>query len=103
MADGDLRAAAVALARRLAGQEPRRTGALPIPAFDPAAFDKAAEAVAAKARGQISPVRAAEAVRLATRLPFAEGLARERAIFSQLRDTRAIPRAAARVLRASAR
>ena len=55
-----------------------------MPAFDEAAFDKAAQAVAARARGQISPVRAAEAVRLATRLPFAEGLARERAIFSEL-------------------
>ena len=87
VAQGDLRSAAMALARRLAGREPRRTSALPVPAFDEAAFDKAAQAVAARARGQISPVRAAEAVRLATRLPFAEGLARERAIFSELRDS----------------
>jgi len=37
-----------------------------------------------RARGQVSPLRSIDAVEAAITLPFAEGLARERAIFSEL-------------------
>lgn len=82
--DGDLRAEAANHARGLVGKPLRRSGQLPIPPFDTAAFDKARAAVAAKARGQISPVWAAEAVAFAATLPIAQGLARERAAFLEL-------------------
>lgn len=84
VASGDLRAEAITLARSLVGKPLRRTGELSMPAFDPAAFDKAAAAVVNKARGQLSPVRAVEAVRLATTTTIREGLAAERGIFSEL-------------------
>ncbi|WP_406854778.1 3-hydroxyacyl-CoA dehydrogenase NAD-binding domain-containing protein [Alsobacter sp. KACC 23698] len=85
VAESDLRAEAVELARSLVGRPPRRTGELPVPAFDPAAFDAAAAAVAAKARSQVSPIRAIEAVRLtAGGAGIREGLAAERAIFREL-------------------
>jgi len=84
VAEGDLRTAAVAHARSLIGHPPRRTGALPVPPFDPAAIDKAMTAVKARARGQMSPVRAAEAVVAAATLPFEAGLAMERATFLDL-------------------
>lgn len=84
MADGHGRAAAAALARDLLGKPLRRSGALAVPAFDAAALDAAILNVAKKARGQISPVKAAEAVRLAATLPLDEGLKRERASFLEL-------------------
>lgn len=82
--DGDLRTEAANYARSLVGKPLRRSGQLPIPPFDAAAFEKARAAVAAKARGQISPVRAAEAVAFAAALPIAQGLSRERAMFLEL-------------------
>ena len=82
--DGDLRVEAVKLARSLVGKPLRRTGQLPAPAFDADAFDKACDAVAVKARGQISPVRAADLVKLAAKLPIDQGLAREREMFLEL-------------------
>ncbi|MCZ8100400.1 MAG: 3-hydroxyacyl-CoA dehydrogenase NAD-binding domain-containing protein [Burkholderiales bacterium] len=84
VAPGDLRAEAAALARRLAGTPPRRTLSLPVVPVEPAAFDAAVAKVAARARGQIAPLRAAEAVRLSFSAPAGEGLARERAIFIEL-------------------
>ncbi len=82
--DGDLRAEAAAYARGLVGKPLRRSGELPIPTFDAGAFEKARAAVAAKARGQISPVRAADAVAMAATLPIAQALPRERAMFLEL-------------------
>ena len=93
LAAGDLDAAALAAAQRLAaaGGAPRRTGALPVPVADPAVF-AAAEAAAAKKRGLIAPRQAVAAVRAACELPLAEGLKRERALMLELR---ASPQAAA--------
>jgi 3-hydroxyacyl-CoA dehydrogenase len=68
----------------LALPEPRRTGKLPIPAFDRAEAEKAVAAVEKKARGQVSPGDAARAVLMAAEVPLAEGLERERAIVSRL-------------------
>jgi 3-hydroxyacyl-CoA dehydrogenase len=92
--DGDLHRVAAEHARSLVGRPLRRTGALPVPAFDATTFEKARAAVAAKARGQISPLKAAEAVALAATLPLAEGMARERAMFLDL-----VPTPQARALR----
>jgi 3-hydroxyacyl-CoA dehydrogenase len=84
VAAGDLRAEAAALARRLAGTPPRRTLSRPVAPVEPPAFDAAVAKVAARARGQIAPLRAAEAVRLSFSAPADDGLARERAIFLEL-------------------
>ena len=83
---GDLLDAAVAEALRLLRDGPAqpRVSARSVPAFDRAAFDKAAAEVRRRARGQRSPVVAGEAVALAATLPFAEGLERERALFRDL-------------------
>lgn len=79
-----LEAAALDLASRLAGHVLPRTSTLPIPAFDrDLAAAKTAE-IERKARGQIAPGRAAKAVLAAANLPFAEGLAFERATFVEL-------------------
>ena len=84
--DGDLDAAALAAARRLiaGGGTPRRTGGLTIPPFDPVVFDRARQALAKKQRHRLAPVQAIEAVRAATQLPFAAGLAFERERFVEL-------------------
>jgi 3-hydroxyacyl-CoA dehydrogenase len=82
----DLRRAAVDRARSLAaaGHLPRvaeRTA----PAHDHAAFEAAVATVKRRARGAIAPVRAAEAIAAALRLPIAEGMAFEASINRELR------------------
>jgi 3-hydroxyacyl-CoA dehydrogenase len=87
--EGEIVAAALAEARRLAasGAPPRRTGALEERlAADRAGPDPIGPArlrVAAKGRGATAPLRALDAVAGALRLPLAEGLAAERAIFQE--------------------
>ena len=80
----DLRAEAIDLARSLVGKPLRRVSALPVASVDAAAWDAAVAAVAKKARGQRSPVVAAEILGLARDLPYAEALARERTAFLEL-------------------
>ncbi len=82
----DIRAASMARARALAaaGAWPR-SGERPLPPVDRAAFDAAVAAVRKRARGAEAPVAAAEAVRWALDLPFAEACARERAESQRLR------------------
>ena len=84
VAEGDLRAAAARQARALAGAPPRRTLDLPVLPFEKAAFDAAAGRIAGRARGQVSPLRAVDAVRMALDTPPGEALARERAMFMEL-------------------
>jgi 3-hydroxyacyl-CoA dehydrogenase len=81
VAAGDLREAALGVAREAIGRPIRRLGAEPVAPFDAAEIDAATKAIAQKARGQSSPLVAAQIVRLAAELPFAEGMARERAAF----------------------
>jgi 3-hydroxyacyl-CoA dehydrogenase len=81
IADSDLREGALALARTLVGRPIRRLSALETPPFDRAEIDAALAAVAQKSRGQTSPMVAARTALLAGELPFAEGMARERAAF----------------------
>ena len=82
----NLTAEALALARSLIGQAIRRSGALPLAPFDSLALAQAIEQISRKARGQIAPLRAAEAVQCAS-LPLDAGLARERALFLELVDS----------------
>ena len=70
----------------LAQGAPRRpVGEMPAPA--PIDFDAAIAAVKKRARGQMSPVWAARAVQAACELPFAEGLKRERELFTELMNS----------------
>jgi 3-hydroxyacyl-CoA dehydrogenase len=84
IADGDLRAGAIAFARDLIGKPIRRTGALAVPLFDRAEAERQVAAVEKRARGQVSPGEAARAVLFSADNEFAEGLKRERAIYSEL-------------------
>jgi 3-hydroxyacyl-CoA dehydrogenase len=84
IAKDDLRNEAFAFARELIGKPLRRTGALPVPDFDRAAAEQQVAAVEKKARGQMSPGKAGRAVLMSAELPIAEGLTRERAIYSEL-------------------
>lgn len=81
---GDLREAAIAKARAMIGQPIRRAAELAIPAFDPAAFDQAASDVIKKARGALAPAAIVDCVRMATTVPFADGVAAERQTFLKL-------------------
>jgi 3-hydroxyacyl-CoA dehydrogenase len=81
IATGDLRQDALALASSLVGQPIRRLNEGATPPFERADIDAALAAIAQKSRGQASPMIAAQTVLLASELPFAEGMARERAAF----------------------
>jgi 3-hydroxyacyl-CoA dehydrogenase len=87
IADGDLEAAALTAARRLAasGRPPRRTGRLPAPAADASLFDDAERALAKKQPHLIAPRSGLQGLRLAANLPLDEGLRRERELFLALR------------------
>lgn len=84
---GDPRELGLAYARDLIAQGAPVRPVSQMPA--PAAIDFAAAkaAIAKKARGQLSPVVAVEAIEASSKLPFAEGLAEERRLFMQLMDT----------------
>jgi 3-hydroxyacyl-CoA dehydrogenase len=86
--DTDVRAAAVAFARRVATVEsaPRRTANRPLPDAAPEVFQRYEEA-ARRRRGEPAPERIVAAVRRAIEMPFAEAVARARADFLFLRDT----------------
>lgn len=82
---GDLQANAVALARRLTGK--CRISEEPVLAEDAALINQAEQSALRAGKGRPAIVSAIEAVRNAARLPFAEGLLRERAEFLRLRGT----------------
>ena len=87
IAEGELLPAAIAFARAKAGATPPRISQMSVtpPAADFFATQK--DKITRAARGQISPVKALEAVQAAAELPYAEGLKREREIFLTLRDS----------------
>jgi 3-hydroxyacyl-CoA dehydrogenase len=84
---GDLRAAAVAEARSLAGASLRRSGAIEVPPAPADTIDAAASKALSRARGQKAPHEAVRLVRLSNQLPFAQALAEERRTFLALRDS----------------
>lgn len=84
--DGDLESVAVAfLQERLAaGDSAPAVSERDVPAADEGAVDALLQKIKKRARGQLSPVKAAESVRNVLSMPFAEGIAREREIFQEL-------------------
>ncbi|MCF7200795.1 3-hydroxyacyl-CoA dehydrogenase NAD-binding domain-containing protein [Pseudomonas oligotrophica] len=88
--EGDPVEAGLAYAQRLLdeGRGPRRTGELSVPGTDSAELIAARHAeVARRTPGLFAPLRCIAAVEAATRLPLAEGLARERELFAECLDS----------------
>ncbi|MBU2983361.1 enoyl-CoA hydratase/isomerase family protein [Lentibacter algarum] len=85
--DGKPRALGLAYATELVaeGAKPRPVGARPAPQAPDFAAMRAE--VVKKARGQLAPVTAFDAVAASASLPFAEGLKEERRLFMSLMDT----------------
>jgi 3-hydroxyacyl-CoA dehydrogenase len=85
IADGDVVAAAIALARAQIGKPPRRTGDKKIDqaAIPAGLFDKARAGIARHPSGPIAPKAAIDAVEASTALGIAEGVARERQLFRE--------------------
>ncbi|WP_434615675.1 3-hydroxyacyl-CoA dehydrogenase NAD-binding domain-containing protein [Azospirillum sp. B2RO_4] len=85
--DGDLRAAAVAFARRLDGRK-NRVRDRAVPASDEAEVAAATRDALKAGRNRPAARTAVETVAAAALLPIDEGLARERAAFQELRISR---------------
>ena len=83
VAAGPVREEAIAQARGLAGK--RRLSEQAVPAQDPAAIAAAADKASKAGRGRPPVVAAIDAIKAAAVRPFAEALAEERAVFTQLR------------------
>jgi 3-hydroxyacyl-CoA dehydrogenase len=86
--EGDLTEAAVRFTEGIAGARPLPrardlTKHVDAAKNDPQLFDKAKKDVTSRARGAGAPLRCLEAVRVATELPFDQGLARERQLFAE--------------------
>lgn len=86
--EGDLLQAAVAFAERVAAVRPLPRARDLTPHVEharqhPEIFDKARKDAAARARGGQAPLRCVEAVKAAADLPFDEGIARERQLFTE--------------------
>ncbi|MEQ5870964.1 enoyl-CoA hydratase/isomerase family protein [Sagittula sp. NFXS13] len=89
LADGDVHEQAMIYAKGLLadGVDVRRVGDLPCPAYEADAFDAARTLWTRKARGEVAPLTAIDAVEAATRLPFDEGIKEERRLFLSLMET----------------
>jgi 3-hydroxyacyl-CoA dehydrogenase len=89
IAEGDLTAAAVAFARKVAAQRPLprvrdKDDKLKALRADPKAFDTLVADNTKRTRGLHAPAGAVEAMRAAFELPIDEGLNKEREVFSRL-------------------
>ena len=84
--EGDLKAAALAFAKKVVDEKRpiRKVSQLPAKVDSPAVFEDFAKSISRKSRGFIAPFKCIEAVKIATELPFAEGMKREREIFLEL-------------------
>lgn len=82
----DLQAGALAYVSELlaSGASLRRSSELPVEPVDDLVFEQARAQFDKRARGQIAPYKMLEAVQAAATLPFAEGLAKERELFTEL-------------------
>ncbi len=87
LAEGELLEAAIAMALRLAAKGHAMTSKRVVAPFDEAAASAQVAQIEVRARGQLSPGRAARATLLAASLPFAAGLANERETFMELVGT----------------
>ena len=89
---GDLRQAAIAMARRVADtrQLPRirdRDQKLAEAKTDPGTFEAMRKSIARRARNQKAPYHCIAAVEAACTMPFDEGIARERELFDDLENS----------------
>ncbi len=84
--EGDLKAEALIFAKKVINEKlpVRKVSERQAKADSPSVFDDFAKANARKFRGAIAPFKCIDAIRIATELPFAEGMKRERAIFLEL-------------------
>ena len=87
--EGDLKAAALAYAQKVVDQKLpiRRVSQLKANVESPTLFEDFAKANARKFRGFLAPLKCIEAVKIATELPFPEGMKKEREIFIELHDS----------------
>jgi 3-hydroxyacyl-CoA dehydrogenase len=90
--EGDLLTAAIAFAEKVAATRPfprarDLTTHVEHAKLHPEIFDKARKDAVARARGGKAPVRCVDAVKAAAELPFDEGLARERQLFTEAMDS----------------
>ncbi|MET0652554.1 MAG: 3-hydroxyacyl-CoA dehydrogenase NAD-binding domain-containing protein [Hyphomicrobiaceae bacterium] len=83
--EGDLRSGAVMYARARGGRK-RRLSEAPVPADTHDSVEKVASAALKAGRGRPHVAEAIDAVKSASRLPFAEALAIEREVFQRLRS-----------------
>jgi 3-hydroxyacyl-CoA dehydrogenase len=85
---GDLQAGAVAFARAaLDAPLPPPVSARAVTAPDPSWWEAKRAEIAARARGEMAPLRALDCLRAAAEKPFREALAQERATFLDLRGS----------------
>lgn len=85
----DVKAAGLAFAARIVSGDvsARASGKIDAGEKDADLFAEVRKETSKKARGQISPMVAIDAVEAAYDLPFAEGMARERALFGELMES----------------
>ena len=89
---GDLRQAAIAMARRVADVRPLprirdRDQQLAEAKADPGIFEAMRKSIARRARNQKAPYHCIAAVEAACSMPFAEGIQRERELFDELENS----------------
>ena len=89
---GDLQAAAIAMARRVADTRPLpricdRDEKLAEAKTDPGIFEALRKSIARRARNQKAPYHCIAAVEAACRMPFDEGIQRERELFDELENS----------------
>jgi 3-hydroxyacyl-CoA dehydrogenase len=90
--DGDLRQAAIAMARRVADTKPLprirdRDAKLAEGKADPGIFDAMRKSISRRARNQKAPYHCIAAVEAACTMPFDEGVQRERELFNELENS----------------
>ena len=83
----DLREAAVAYARRIAGIRPLPRVRDKTVSADPGIFDAMRKSIARKARNQTAPYHCIAAVEAACALPFDDGIRREAELFAELESS----------------
>ncbi|MGH7047735.1 MAG: 3-hydroxyacyl-CoA dehydrogenase NAD-binding domain-containing protein [Stellaceae bacterium] len=90
--DGDLRQAAITFARRVADIKPLprirdHDDKLAEAKSDPGLFEAMRRSIARRARNQKAPYHCIESVENASKMPFDEGVARERELFNELENS----------------
>ncbi len=85
--EGEPREIGLAYVKELLESGASRRAVSELPAPEAIDFDAAYETALKKSRGQLSPAYGVRAVQAACELPFAEGVAKERALFMELMQT----------------